>query len=62
MKAMKIADVFSKPLEVYTIASEKLEICYNEIDELTKSISRSPHHNAKGRENLKDSNIQSRKK
>lgn len=38
MKAMKIVDAFCKPLDVYTIASAKLEACYNEIDELTKGI------------------------
>jgi hypothetical protein len=34
---MRIVDDFCKPLEVYTIASAKLENCYNEINELTKN-------------------------
>ena len=37
MKAMKIVDDFWKPFELYTIASTKLETCYNELSEIAKS-------------------------
>lgn len=38
MKAMKIVDNFCNPLELYTIASENLESCFNEIGEIAKSM------------------------
>lgn len=38
MKAMKIVDNFCNPLELYTIASENIESCFNKIGEIAKSM------------------------